>query len=179
MKEPAGAFNKEKALIVGAFSRHCETSAATVVSCAETVAWDGQLGCSGVTRGVTWLILRSSQHTQIFLDTHKYFYGPDTHTQWKLQPWAVWRVCLAACNPSLHAIFNKMLDLGFKQNGHGRCVHDKGLLQQFISGYYPRLNTINHLGFKQRFAKISQSRKRTLLGPYSGWKHILAHLKLY
>ena len=119
-----------------------------------------------------------STHTNIFRHTQIFLWTRHTHNE-SCSPELCGGSCLAACNPSLHAIFNKMLELGFKQNGHGRCVHDKGLLQQFISGYYPRLNTINHLGFKQRFAKISQSRKRTLLGPSSGWKHILAHLKLY
>ena len=119
-----------------------------------------------------------STHTNIFRHTQIFLWTRHTHNE-SCSPELCGGSCLAACNPSLHAIFNKMLELGFKQNGHGRCVHDKGLLQQFISGYYPRINTINHFSFKQRFAKISQSGKRTLLGPSSGWKHILAHLKLY
>ena len=98
-----------------------------------------------------------STHTNIFRHTQIFLWTRHTHNE-SCSPELCGGSCLAAFNPSLHAIFNKMLELGFKQNGHGRCVHDKGLLQQFISGYYPRLNTINHLGFKQRFAKISRKR---------------------
>ena len=93
-----------------------------------------------------------STHTNIFRHTQIFLWTRHTHNE-SCSPELCGGSCLAACNPSLHAIFNKMLELGFKQNGHGRCVHDKGLLQQFISGYYPRINTINHLGFKQRFCE--------------------------